>query len=449
VVGTGVAAGLDSADLHGTRLPSLPVSVDTTADEYGAGPDCSLREAIETVNGAGAFGGCSYYGSNTIELPAGTYRLTIVGSGEDNNATGDLDVDGSLTIRGASSGSTIIDGNQLDRVLHNRSGSLTLQDLTITGGRSPNGALGEDGEDGGGIYSVGSGLALDRCVVTANRTGDGGASDGFRTGYGGNGGGVYASGTVTISNSTISGNETGAAGSVSEGYGGSGAGIHAGFGSTVTVSGSTLSDNVSTYTAGGLLCPACALTVVNATISGNQADDWAGGVLVLDDNGSSYYRFSHSTITGNVGDADSSGDPWGAGGILGGSSATPELKATIIAGNTDNSGNNHDDCFFELGSASHGYNLVGSSADCPSGQTGDLETADAMLGALADNDGPTWTHALQTGSPAIDNGVCTDIGGATVGVDQRGKTRPADVTCDIGAYEYNAVPVELMAFTVD
>jgi hypothetical protein len=72
-----------------------------------------------------------------------------------------------------------------------------------------------------------------------------------------------------------------------------------------------------------------------------------------------------------------------------------------------------------------------------------------MLSALADNDGPTWTHALQTGSPAIDNGVCTDIGGATVGVDQRGKTRPADLTCDIGACEYNAVPVELMAFTVD
>ncbi len=56
-------------------------------------------------------------GSNTINLPSGTYTLTIAGANEDASATGDLDITSNLTIKGAGSSNTIIDGNSLDRVI--------------------------------------------------------------------------------------------------------------------------------------------------------------------------------------------------------------------------------------------------------------------------------------------------------------------------------------------
>src|SRR3989338_1764620 len=73
------------------------------------GADCSLREAIGAAN--------ALPGADVITLPAGTYTLSIVGAGEDLNATGDLDITGDLTINGAGDTSTIIDGGAIDRVL--------------------------------------------------------------------------------------------------------------------------------------------------------------------------------------------------------------------------------------------------------------------------------------------------------------------------------------------
>ena len=67
---------------------------------------------------------------------------------------------------------------------------------------------------------------------------------------------------------------------------------------------------------------------------------------------------------------------------------------------------------------------------------------DPLLGPLQDNGGPTWTHALLDGSPAIDTGTPTDC----PAIDQRGYLRPVDgdgddiAVCDIGAYEYLAGP---------
>ena len=60
-----------------------------------------------------------------------------------------------------------------------------------------------------------------------------------------------------------------------------------------------------------------------------------------------------------------------------------------------------------------------------------------MLSPLADNGGPTLTHELQLGSPAIDTGNpagCLDAAGTALTVDQRGLARPVNA-CDIGAYE--------------
>ncbi len=111
-------------------------TVNTTADENDANKvpgDLSLREAIIQSNATP--------GPNTIIVPAGTYTLTIPGSGETGGQTGDLDVTNSVTIQGAGSGSTIVNGNQLDRVLYVLgSGStvptVSISGVTIQGGRA-------------------------------------------------------------------------------------------------------------------------------------------------------------------------------------------------------------------------------------------------------------------------------------------------------------------------
>ena len=68
-------------------------------------------------------------------------------------------------------------------------------------------------------------------------------------------------------------------------------------------------------------------------------------------------------------------------------------------------------------------------------ETGDLQSIDPVLGALADNGGPTLTHGLLPGSPAINAGDDADC----PATDQRGAARPT-AACDIGAYEFGALP---------
>ena len=94
--------------------------------------DCSLREAITAANAAG--------GDKSIYLPGGTYVLDLIGSGEDANATGDLDITDDVTINGAGEGTTIIDGNGTDRVLHVfSSAKVVINDVTIRKGKADDG----------------------------------------------------------------------------------------------------------------------------------------------------------------------------------------------------------------------------------------------------------------------------------------------------------------------
>ncbi len=91
---------------------------------------------------------------------------------------------------------------------------------------------------------------------------------------------------------------------------------------------------------------------------------------------------------------------------------------------------------------SAGYNLD-SGTSCALAGTGDLVGVNPLLGALASNGGPTQTHALQSGSPALNAGNpggCRDANGAALSIDQTGRARPetAGGRCDIGAYEVPA-----------
>ena len=95
-----------------TLTQAATYNVDTTNDVISAGGSLSLREAIIAANTNG--------GPDTINIPTGTYTLSLAGNLEDASATGDLDLtdtSGSTTISGAGKGTTFIDGGAIDRVL--------------------------------------------------------------------------------------------------------------------------------------------------------------------------------------------------------------------------------------------------------------------------------------------------------------------------------------------
>ncbi|MCB0830140.1 MAG: CSLREA domain-containing protein [Solirubrobacterales bacterium] len=169
------------------------ISVNTTADEYGTGTDCSLREAITAAQGNVSFGGCpAGFGADTISLPNGTYKITRAGSGEDANATGDFDITGTnaLDIQPASSGDrVVIDGNGIDRVFDDSSSGLVkFLAVRITGGVLT--AI----EDGGGIRNLVGVTALENVTVDNNSSVQ-------------QGGGVAVYSNVQVLNSTVTGNE--------------------------------------------------------------------------------------------------------------------------------------------------------------------------------------------------------------------------------------------------
>ena len=178
---------------------------------------------------------------------------------EDSNAGGDLDIAGTvrnLTIAGVAEGVTTIDAAGLgDRVMDVAGGaSVSISDLTISGGRAPAGApgggsaAGAKGESGGGIRNFGS-LTLTRVVVANNEAGDGGGhpdplnGPAGPGGPGGDGGGIYNGGTLTLIDSEViyDGAGAGAPGaglSYDGGAGGAGGGIYnAG---ALTLTGSTV-----------------------------------------------------------------------------------------------------------------------------------------------------------------------------------------------------------------
>ncbi len=129
---------------------------DTAAVNIRTGKDAtghiSLRSAIMAADASG--------GSNTIKLRNGTYTLTIAGANEDASATGDLDITGNITITGSGSRGTIIDGNNLDRVIEVLSGKVNISGLTIRHGIA---------NTGGGLLNNGGRVTLRSVAVVENR----------------------------------------------------------------------------------------------------------------------------------------------------------------------------------------------------------------------------------------------------------------------------------------
>ncbi len=196
-------------------------------------------------------------------------------------------------------------------------------------------------------------------------------------------GGIFNNGTLTLNNSTVSGNT---------GY-----------------------PNAAFFGTGGISNYEGTLTLNNSTVSGNTGGD-AGGIM----NVSGTATLNNSTISGNTAVSYQYGGIYNFGG-------TVTLSNTIIANPV--SGSN---CSSFTPFTSAGYNLS-SDGSCGLSAMGDINNGTANLGPLQVNaPGNTATHALLTGSQAIDAGNCS---GGAITTDQRGVARPQGSACDIGAFE--------------
>ena len=454
-------------------------TADTNDGSCDAG-DCSLREAIAAAN--------LNPGPDTATLPAGAYTLTIAGSAEDANATGDLDVTGILTINGLNKATTIIDGGGGgaldDRILHVLAGAtVTVNDVTVRGGNLVD-------VDGGGLLNEGT-LTLNRVSVRDNVVS--GDADG---------GGFYTEGTLTITDGMVMGNtseEDGGGGAVDEDT------------TTTTITNSTISGNMAGEDGVGLLIEEAMTTITGSTISGNHAvgdtdgggwisiseatpapvimimtsmilnnttgDDGGGihvadefpgdtvtitgstisnnrapaagadggggvnnGTLVLtnstisgnmtEDDGGGFFNFSgtstltHVTIFGNTAGPTTGGGIFAFGG-------TVTVDNTIVAGNTNG------DCASGGGMVISADHNLGGDGSCPFTMASDVINTAPLLGALGPNGGFSQTHALLPGSLAI------NAGDSALTVDQRGAPRPGTADNDIGAYERNHVDLAI------
>ncbi len=357
----------------------------------------SLREAITQAN--------ANPGADTIVLPAGLYRLALPGA-DNTNAAGDLDVTGSTLFQGAGADATVIDGQQLDRVfdvLGTAPGSIqvTFQGLTIRNG------LGDVG-GGGGIRVGNADLMVQDCVVTGNRTS-------------GSGGGISnaalpGTGNVTLVRSTIDHNVAATGGGLSVQANGQNQG------SVLNVSGSTIQHNIA-FDGGGINAVVANLT--NSTVSGNSTIVNGGGIHA------GTLTLLNVTVTDNSART--------GGGVFLGNGGTSSVRNSIIAQNlVDIVGVGPD---VSGAFTSGGHNLIGDGSGATgfaNGTNGDMvgtaaNPIDPRLGPLANNGGPTQTHALLPGSPAINAGF-NFAGQAT---DQRGDAflRLVGSAPDIGAFE--------------
>jgi predicted outer membrane repeat protein len=277
-------------------------------------------------------------------------------------------------------------------------GMLTLTNTTVSGNTAT--------QYGGGISNSGV-LTLTNSTVSGNTAAYYDYYTYLLTGWGG---GVYNFGTATITNSTVSGN-------TAYEYGG---GIST-YNGTLNLTNSTVSGNTARG-GGGIFITGIVgtLTLTNSTVSGNTA--WRGGGIM----GGRYgdLTLTNSTVSGNTAGFE-------GGGIFGWELMVTPTN-TIVADNSAPTGANCESPPVN----SLGYNLTDDTS-CGFTATGDLVVPDAMLGPLQDNGGPTETHDLLDGSPAIDAG---SVSCPPPDTDQRGVARPQGTGCDIGAVEFVPEP---------
>lgn len=368
-------------------------TVNLTTDEHDAdtsdgiclipGGGCSLRAAIEQANTTASDDRVLF-----ALPPNSTITLTSANGGE--IVTTNSFRFGTLQIVGTGASNLTIDGGiDTNRIFYITSTG-TISGVTLTGGNATGARFNNIG--GAILAQEGSALTLDSVLVTGNSAPIG------------QGGGVYyqSAGSHTIINSAFV-------------------------------------NNFARDTGGGFTNGSSNVTVINSTFSGNTTDNNGGGFCVI--NGATF--LTNTTITNN------SGSPGGGIALFGNNL---KIGNSIIAGNTSSMAGS--EIFLANGMiVSQGYNLIGDSTGDSANtnnpityQSTDILDTPPLLGTLQNNGGQTPTHALLSGSPAIDKGnnsLAIDASNNPLLFDQRGTpyARIIDgngdltATVDIGAYE--------------
>ena len=425
----------------------------------------------------------------------------------DGNGTGRVFIIRALRKTVSISGLTIANGRVGDQQsgggISNLSANLTLSDSAVTGNRADfgggiyhaggpepatltlvnctldgNSVAGVAVGQGGGIYNDGGIVQISRSRLTGNSA-NGGASCCGRS-PGGRGGAIFNDhGQVVLESTTLSDNSaTRLAAPLSDDAprGGAiyndGAG-HLTFPAILKIFDSTVSDNDAQTNIGlgggiyndGAFSGSATVEIVASTLSGNSAGDGGGGVYSDgSDGGHALVHIVDSTLSGNTADqigggirhvgtdgdarleisgstfADNSAEDGGSIELFGGPSTSLEVDSTIFAAGARGVTISNDGGTV----TSHGYNLSSDGADGVLSAATDRVDTDPMLGPLQDNGGPTFTHELLTGSPAVD---AIPIGDSCSPTDQRGVSRPQGAACDIGAFERSNVVPTITSFS--
>jgi hypothetical protein len=425
-----------------TLLPWPPAA--QAGGVVGAGTPASCSEAALDARLAGG---------GTIRFNCGPAPFTI-GVSSVKQVTVNTSIDGGDLIALSGGGATGIFRVHADV-------SLRLSGLTIRSGKS---------SMGGGVFNEGT-LLIDRVGFLENQADAGGALYNLdiavltidNSTFAGNsasfGGAIRnLGGTVTVRGSTFSDNivlnngdggailnrvgslsVTGSLFNNNQGGSVSGGGIENN--DRATVAGSVFTSNRAGASGGGGIYNGLngRLSVTSSTFVSNIAGGAGGGGLLLD---TGTLTITNSTFSANTAGTQGSGGFYNSlgtativnstfAGNSAGLSGAGNISGTLTLSNTIVAGGQPKNC--GGAPASQGHNLD-SGASCGFAAAGDLTSTDPLLGTLRNEGGAPPTHALLPGSPAIDHG-----GARCPATDQRGVPRPRGAACDIGAYEYGAI----------
>jgi CSLREA domain-containing protein len=357
-------------------------TVDSTTDAGDADPSngvcatddgaCTLRAAVQQAN--------ALAGPDEVDIPAGTYRLTIAGTGEDAAATGDLDVTESLTVIGASARTVTLSGKPsgdlnaqaTDRVFDVQAGgSLTMSKVTVDGGAA---------QVGGNIRAAGPVSLTDVTNVNGSAT---------------DGGGIWGTALLQLDRSTISGNRAGR-----------GAGVASSGG--LTAVNTTFYGNGASSEGGGLAVLGGSADIVNVTFAGNWvtgSSSPAGGQIY--NNGTTQIRNSILERTAP------SGPNCGGDAVTSGGHNVDDDGSCALSAAGDRGNNSFELTFYKPVNAG--------------GETDSIPPFAWPLGLLS---GLDFSSGFRGPGAAVDIGAENCPAG-----DQRGLSRPQGASCDAGAYE--------------
>jgi len=416
------------------------VIVVTTTSDSGSG---SLRNAVATANSGDTITFNSSLSGQTIVLAGGPIMLNQ-----------NVVIDASALADGLA-----ISGNNASSIFTDSTNDVVLNDLDLIDGYNING-------NGGGIYNGGT-LILNNCTIASSTAQVGG--------------GIYNEGTLTLNNCTVSGNvATGAIGTP----GTIGAPGAPGMFFPIMLPGGTGGPGgpggLGGSTTGGGIYNSASLSLINCTLSGNQANGGVGGMGgpggmggigsppgplgpegpggnggfaagggIYNDTGGSLVLIN-CTSSGNQANGGLGGTPTGAnasgdgGGIYNIGSIAVVTNSTV-ANNSVSASGSGDDVYNSANLTYGGENIVQSTYNSGAISGPNPIDADPGLASLGNYGGPTQTMPPLPGSPAIDAG--TDSVTNFLATDQRGYPRLAGLHVDIGPVEgvYNAAGPGVLA----